>query len=610
MPRTAGKINKIKRQCKTGNTHIVLVSDSIAENNLARTVPEMIRRQFDVPWNAMHIGYEAAAPESGLDVAYPLSQAVFDTSAQGADTYTGDNHSFKEAGEAIFNLGATTADNISAVSIANPSSITVTSTTGLVTGDTVTIAGTSTTPSINGQQVITVVDATHFTIPVNVTAVATGTGTWVRDRISYDGPDFVNEGKFLSAVANNTTVATFRLDDDFTAYKRGAQWNTTTGLRGRYIGYYNDSYSLQVYAVIGFTGSDAGTATQIDKTGGATGIHSSPEHDAATPYVEIPDPGSGDRLIALRCSSSGTTETDKYSMMLGAVIWNPNVANGMQLSVIANAGWQTVDHSGTVSPELGVKSYSSTRLAQMKNALTWDAAKQVVIMVMLGFDDSSTGAQYKTNLAAIAAAYRTAFGATAWILYTHPWSDKGFNDDDQRTQWTKIRELVAADSSASFGISIAEATAYRGHTPTHSFSIGSVSVDMTGGSWNGGTKTLTITGQFASAASDDGWWFYCPASGGPAGMSAGWYYIATKTSNNVVVMDSATPVSGVDPTTGLAAGFTVIQKGYLDRQLLHPKNQDAADFFGQKMWYLISAGGGEPKRGRGRSRGARLRRAA
>jgi hypothetical protein len=64
----------------------------------------------------------------------------------------------------------------SAVSIANPSKITCGAQHFFTSGQTVTLSGFSTTPDINGNRVVTVVNATEFTIPVNVTAVADGTG--------------------------------------------------------------------------------------------------------------------------------------------------------------------------------------------------------------------------------------------------------------------------------------------------------------------------------------------------------------------------------------------------------------------------------------------------
>lgn len=66
--------------------------------------------------------------------------------------------------------------SVTGVSIANPSVLTAAG-HGLADSETVTLAGFSTTPDINGSQIITVIDANSFSIPVNVTAVTTGTGT-------------------------------------------------------------------------------------------------------------------------------------------------------------------------------------------------------------------------------------------------------------------------------------------------------------------------------------------------------------------------------------------------------------------------------------------------
>ena len=70
---------------------------------------------------------------------------------------------------------------ITSNSVANPTHVTTTAPHLLATGDLVTIAGvTGSTPTINGQHKVTVLDATHFTIPVAVTVGGTG-GTVLQD---------------------------------------------------------------------------------------------------------------------------------------------------------------------------------------------------------------------------------------------------------------------------------------------------------------------------------------------------------------------------------------------------------------------------------------------
>lgn len=66
---------------------------------------------------------------------------------------------------------------ITGVSVANPGVVTTGVPHGYTTNQVVMIAGTTTTPTINGAQIVTVVDSTHFSVPVNVTNVAVGTGT-------------------------------------------------------------------------------------------------------------------------------------------------------------------------------------------------------------------------------------------------------------------------------------------------------------------------------------------------------------------------------------------------------------------------------------------------
>lgn len=60
-------------------------------------------------------------------------------------------------------------------SIANPTILTFATAQGFSTGDVVTIAGNITSsPAINGSQTLTRIDATHFSVPVNVTVAGTG----------------------------------------------------------------------------------------------------------------------------------------------------------------------------------------------------------------------------------------------------------------------------------------------------------------------------------------------------------------------------------------------------------------------------------------------------
>jgi hypothetical protein len=81
---------------------------------------------------------------------------------------------------------------ITSSSVANPSVITTPAAHGLSTGDHVTISGhTGSTPSINGEHVATYINATTFSIPVNVTVGGTG-GTFTTESfmsVTGDGTD-------------------------------------------------------------------------------------------------------------------------------------------------------------------------------------------------------------------------------------------------------------------------------------------------------------------------------------------------------------------------------------------------------------------------------------
>lgn len=67
------------------------------------------------------------------------------------------------------------AVTISTSSVANPTVITTAAPHGLITGDSAIIAGhTGSTPGVDGEYTVTVTDATHFTVPVNVSSGGTG----------------------------------------------------------------------------------------------------------------------------------------------------------------------------------------------------------------------------------------------------------------------------------------------------------------------------------------------------------------------------------------------------------------------------------------------------
>jgi hypothetical protein len=69
---------------------------------------------------------------------------------------------------------------IASASVASPSVVVTTGVHGRTTGDKVFITGSDSTPSIDGEQTVTVLSTTSFSIPVNVTtAGTTGSVSWI-----------------------------------------------------------------------------------------------------------------------------------------------------------------------------------------------------------------------------------------------------------------------------------------------------------------------------------------------------------------------------------------------------------------------------------------------
>jgi len=89
---------------------------------------------------------------------------------------------------------------ITSNSVANPSVVTTPIAHGLTTGQKVLISGvTGSTPTINGERTVTVIDDTHFSVPVNVTVGGTG-GSFVRANTVGGGAGYLE----VSALAGLT----------------------------------------------------------------------------------------------------------------------------------------------------------------------------------------------------------------------------------------------------------------------------------------------------------------------------------------------------------------------------------------------------------------------
>jgi hypothetical protein len=140
---------------------------------------------------------------------------------------------------------AQTVIPITSSSVANPSTITTPVSHGLVTGQRIVISGhAGSTPAINGQQTVTVVNATQFTIPVNVTVGGTG-GSFVRGSTANGGvaylqvSDMTGFTGFVGKVRSSADDITYADLATFTnvAAAPAAQRVTVNGTIDRYLSF-------------------------------------------------------------------------------------------------------------------------------------------------------------------------------------------------------------------------------------------------------------------------------------------------------------------------------------------------------------------------------------
>lgn len=110
------------------------------------------------------------------------------------------------------NLIANSSGSISSVTEANPALITTASPHNLQTGRYVTISGTSALPSINNTYEVTVVNATQFTVPVNVTTGWSGAGATFTTSVN---SEYAND----LAACYNIIVQTLNKANSSTAFK-------------------------------------------------------------------------------------------------------------------------------------------------------------------------------------------------------------------------------------------------------------------------------------------------------------------------------------------------------------------------------------------------------
>lgn len=159
---------------------------------------------------------------------------------------------------------------ISSVSVGGPTTITTSTPHGLSTGDTVTISGTTTTPSINGSHTVTVTGATTFTIPVTVTSVTTGTGTWT-----------TNAAAILSNSVAPATVIT-------TTSAHGLTTGASITIKGN-VGSVPSINGTHTVTVLSATTFSIPVSTTVGGVGGVWVVNSgSPDTTVAISQLDIP----------------------------------------------------------------------------------------------------------------------------------------------------------------------------------------------------------------------------------------------------------------------------------------------------------------------------------
>lgn len=155
------------------------------------------------------------------------------------------------------------AVNLTSSSIANPTVITTATAHGLTTGDTVLIAGHTSTPTINGSRVVTVTGTTTFTIPINVTTGGGAAGTMTRTSSRSGGTAYVQISANAPDTATGLSFIVRHSPDGATWATQGTFTTTTTAVSASDVGAGN-ALRLLLSGVI-----DRYTAIKWDYTGTA-----------------------------------------------------------------------------------------------------------------------------------------------------------------------------------------------------------------------------------------------------------------------------------------------------------------------------------------------------
>lgn len=109
--------------------------------------------------------------------------------------------------EVIIPADLTINDN----TVANPTLVTTTSNHNLVTGNQITITGSDSTPTIDGEHIVTLIDSDTFSIPINVTIVgSTGTVAIGGNILEIDGSG-IGERTSIETVLGPFLIGTARI---------------------------------------------------------------------------------------------------------------------------------------------------------------------------------------------------------------------------------------------------------------------------------------------------------------------------------------------------------------------------------------------------------------
>jgi hypothetical protein len=162
------------------------------------------------------VGYEVLAQQQGLTRA----NATYEITGQVDEGVILSDHATRTADwtEAAVDYAANVAQvvvPITSNSAANPSVVTTPVPHGLATGDIIVISGVAgSSLDINGERVVTVLSATTFSVPVNVTVAGTG-GSFVRANSSFGGvgyqavSDFTGLTGFVGKIRDSADNLTF-----------------------------------------------------------------------------------------------------------------------------------------------------------------------------------------------------------------------------------------------------------------------------------------------------------------------------------------------------------------------------------------------------------------